>query len=255
MSDDKAKIIEKVQKLHGMAKSAEDIGSLEEAKVFAAKVKKMMDEHKLSMSDIAYEEYSEADIQRFCVRWSEYGYKDTTRRCQWTSSLCGRLAEYNSCRMFICQGTNACMLYGREEDIAAMKTLLYVLVPVLIVLDEAAYHKIYWEVRPPKSDMSEQERKGILKGFRLSWKLGFVDGVFDALKMQQEEDIEEAEDTEFALVRIHQGMVAVNNHITEITEGKKIGTLSHKGSRRHKRGYGEGHEAGTAAVNRDRVEG
>ena len=248
MSKEKAKIIEKVRKLRDMAESSKNIGSLEEAKVFAAKVKKMMDEHKLSLSDIAYLEYEEADIQKFCVRWSNYGHKDTTRRCQWTAALCGRLAEYNSCRMFVCQGTNACMLYGREEDIAAMHTLLSVLVPVLLKLDEAAYHQIYHE-------SGIEGRKDRLKGFRLSWKLGFVAGVFDALKQQQEEDIEEAEDSEFALVRINQAMVAVNRYIVEITEGKDIPTVGHKGSRRHTRGYGEGHKAGRAAVSGDQVEG
>lgn len=250
MTQEKAKIIEKVQKLHAKAQNAEEIGSKAEAEIFARKVKAMMDKHKLSMTDIAYKEYDESDIKNFIVRWSEFGHKSTKKRCQWTSNLCNQIAKYNSCRMFVFKGSNSVSLYGREEDIEAVKCLLSVLVPVCIKLDERAYHEIYWEVRP----LPEYERKKALKGFRLSWKLGFVDGVFLALKEQQEASIKEATSSEYALVRLSGAINAVNDHIAKHC-GRIGNATRHSRTSHHNRGYEEGQRAGKAAVNRNRVEG
>jgi hypothetical protein len=255
MTKEKAKIIEKVKKLHAKAENAEEIGSQDEANAFAAKVKQMMDMHKLTMSDIAYKEYEQSDIHDVILRWSQFGHKDIGKREQWTASLLHHVAQFHSCKTFVYKGTNRCRLIGREEDIEAVKSLLSVLVPVCLKLCKKAYHKIYWEVRPPKSNMPVYERKAILKGFRASWKVGFIDGVFDALAEQEEKSKEEAAEQGYAVIRLSGCVQAVNDYVsTNLRVSKK--SYSHSSRVRHNsRGYEEGEKTGRASINRDRLEG
>jgi len=255
MSEDKEKILDKVRKLHAKAENAGQIGSQDEANAFAAKVKEMMDKHKLSMSDISYQKYEQSDIKDITILWSNFGHKDLGCREQWTASLLTQISSFHGCKAFVYKNTNRCRLIGREEDIEAVKTLLSILVPVCLKLCKKAYHKIYWEVRPPKSNMPEYERKQILKGFKASWKVGFIDGVFNALAEQEERSKEEAAEQGYAIIRLSGCMQAVNEYVcTNLNVSKK--GFGHSSSVRHNtRAYSEGEKTGRASINRDRIEG
>ena len=248
----KQKIIEKVKKLHAKAQSAEEMGSMEEAQVFAAKVKEMMDNHKLSMSDIAYKDYSEADIETEVIRWSNYGHKDVSKRELWTSKFLGVVCEYNSCRYRVYVGSNACIIYGRRDDIEAIKVLLAVLIPVCIRLEGRAYHIKYHDVH---DNYPRNMWKSMLKGFRISWKIGFIDGVLEALEEQSKASQAKAlaQGGNYALVRLSGAIKAVDSYIQANCNSNR--TVKSTRNSYNNDGYHRGHKEGKAAVNRNQVEG
>lgn len=246
-----SKIISKVQKLHAKAQSAEEMGSMEEAQVFARKVKEMMDNYKLSMSDIAYQDYDESDIETENIYWSDYGHKNVRKRELWTSEFLGTLCQYNSCRHRVYVGRNTCIVYGRRDDIEAIKVLLSILIPVCIRLEGRAYHIKYHDVH---DNNPRYMWKMMLKGFRLSWKIGFIKGVFDALEEQCKASEAKALTVggNYALVRLNGAIKAVDDYIIANCNQS---TVKSRRNNHNEDGYSRGHREGKAAVNKNQVEG
>jgi len=212
----------------------------------------MMDNHKLSMSDIAYQDYDKANIETEVINWGDYGHKHVSKRELWTSQFLGVVCKYNSCRHRVYVGSNSCIIYGRRDDIEAIKVLLAVLIPVCIRLEGRAYHVKYHDVH----DNNPREYwKPMLKGFRLSWKLGFISGVLEALEEQSKASEAKAIATggQYALVRLNGAIKAVDSYIVaNCNKGRKVSSSSGK---RNDDGYNRGYREGKAAVNRNQVEG
>jgi len=87
-------IINKIQKLLAKAESAEEIGNLEEAAAFSAKVNELLMKHNLQMADLDTEEESE-------VTHTEIEAEDlsiTKQKGGWTINLMTTLCGFNFCK-------------------------------------------------------------------------------------------------------------------------------------------------------------
>jgi len=241
------KIVDKIKKLHEKAKGANDIGSLEEAKIFAKKVKELMDKHKIDMSQIEFTDYSKEDVESMVILWANCGHKNVQKAELWTRNLAVMVAQYCNCRVFSYKGTNRLIAYGRHTDLEVLEHMLKILTPLCLKLCKAAYHIIYWEVRP----MHPDDRKATLKGFRASWKMGFIRGVQEGIQ-EAEAELKaklEADHNTTALVRVSGMLEKIDDHIAEhVTFSKKKRSMSRY--QYNQEGYDNGYDTGKS-VGRD----
>jgi len=234
-------------KLKAMSDSASEIGNDDEAKAFAVKMQKIMHQYSIDLSEIEYANVRDDAIITRHVRMSEVGHKDMHKSELWSRTLAYHTASFFFCRVSHFKGTNAITVYGREEHVESYVCTLRAFVYLTLKLGKRAYHKIYWEVRPPKSDMSVTERRAILKGFRSSWKRGFADGIHAALSDQVEKRKSESVG-ECALVRLKDMLTTVNNYVSENIKFSKAKSTAHA-DYSNARGMREGYDTG-----RDQVE-
>jgi len=247
-------IIEKIKKLHQKGMSAEQIGSTAEAATFAKKVQELINKHKIDMSQINFNDYKDEDIDHVYLRWSEYGHKDTKVVCQWTAHLANMVAGYCNCRVLRHTGSNMLSAYGRKTDLEVLDYMLKTMTPICLKLGYQAYHKIYHEVRP----LEPYERRNILRGFKISWKMGFIKGVQDGLTRAEEEAKKQyasktLEDGTYAMVRLTGMLARVDSYIST---GVRTSKSSAKGRRsNHNSAYNEGYETGKSVGSRNAVSG
>ena len=239
-------IVNKIRKLHAQAEGAKEIGSMAEAEAFAKKVKELMDRHKIDMSQIEFNDYDEEDVENMVVFWSEYGHKDLKRKEMWTSQLAVTVAMYCNCRVLTRIGSNMVSVWGRKTDLDVVSYTLQTLTPICLKLCKRAYHEIYWEVRP----LEPYERKAILKGFRASWKIGFIQGVQRGLEEAEKKIAETADST--ALIRVSGMMEKVDDYLATNMKLKKSKRSRYQ---HNSRGFNEGFDTGKAVGGRSRLEG
>lgn len=111
--DDKSKIIDKLKKLINQAEGAQEIGSVEEAKKFAAKVQELLDKHNLSLTDIeiAAENESPVGLVLHSVFPQIYAL--------WQELFLGTVARLNSCLIVSTGKPNTkrhIAIVGRQQD-------------------------------------------------------------------------------------------------------------------------------------------
>jgi hypothetical protein len=87
----KESIISKIQKLVAKAESAKEVGNIEEAAAFSAKVNELLTRHNLAISDIDTEDVDEVTG----VKLDDLGL--TVKEGKWTISLLSVIAEHNYC--------------------------------------------------------------------------------------------------------------------------------------------------------------
>jgi hypothetical protein len=84
-------IIQKIQKLTAKAESSKEIGNVQEAALFSAKVSELLTKHNLAMSDIDVEDNDEVIGQRT----DDLGL--SLKQGKWTIHLLSIIGEYNYC--------------------------------------------------------------------------------------------------------------------------------------------------------------
>lgn len=100
---------ERIRKLIAHAESARTIGNIAEAQAFAAKVQKMLLDHKLTMSDV---ETAEQPVAHQVGEPSRV-YK---RAQVWSTHLGSAVARSCFCRVIEMTGTSRLIFVGREQD-------------------------------------------------------------------------------------------------------------------------------------------
>jgi hypothetical protein len=126
------KIIDKIRKLIAHERSAREIGSIDEAAAFAARIQQLLFEHKLSMSEIEMAEDAPRSPVGEGVHWTSPERIPVRRRAdRWYQLLFLHVAEAHFCKGISAAGYNYIYLIGREEDRAIAVEMFRYLLPTM----------------------------------------------------------------------------------------------------------------------------
>lgn len=105
----KDKVLDKIKKLMAVAESAGSIGNAAEAAAFSSKIKAMLDEHDLSMTDVEIHAAKSSNIEAEILTFINPLYKP-----EWMTVLIGTIAAVNGC---VIAGNQSFMfIIGRKRD-------------------------------------------------------------------------------------------------------------------------------------------
>lgn len=126
------RIAELIRKLRDKASSAEAIGSVEEAALFAAKVQELLLKHQMTMDELDLNEASDEDRRidmehDYFEAWA--GKKSTSARSEkWERALLNTIAVNHACRVvFTDTGWVKAALFGLNVDRIVVKYLFAIL--------------------------------------------------------------------------------------------------------------------------------
>lgn len=200
-------IIEKIRKLHRKAESCKQMGSEEEAQAFAEAVQRMMNDYKISMSDIDFEKELKKGVEKERIRWSDHGMQTTKKRSEWIIRLAGVIARHHSCQIVSIIRSNSIIVVGHEHNRKAASYVIVVLVRLVSDIADKEYNKYYSEClalgTPSKA-----------KGFKASFIDGFTIRVFNRLKEQQDK-LRESTAGSTAIVRVGSELAAVKKFVDD----------------------------------------
>lgn len=122
------KIIEKIKKLIAHQKSAQDLGSIEEAEAFASKVQKMLTQYNISMKDISFEELKD-NITKEIISSRIVSVSDTMG-----FNLMYVIAKWNFCRVYKFEGDKQkrFIIIGDSNNIEICKSMYDIVLDIFL---------------------------------------------------------------------------------------------------------------------------
>lgn len=255
-------IIQKIQKLTAKAESSKEIGNIQEAAMFSAKVSELLTKHNLAMSDIDVEDNDEVTGQRN----DELGL--SLKQGKWTIHLLSIIAEYNYCETIyhtqrkynnrgrIVKDSNAsATIIGRPDNVEVVIYLYSVLKRQFEQMAKREWNTYIRSMKKRISEMTGRPVKEIknpakfVKGvstrtnFYKSFYLGAVKGVKDRL----EEQFKQAE-TQYG-AKITDLMIVNDTNIKSFMgqHFPNVGQMSSRRTRINGDAYRKGIEAGQAS--------
>jgi hypothetical protein len=222
-------IIAKVRKLLRHGDSAQNIGNVEEAQVFAAKAQELMFKHKIEMTEVEAEEYLlNEPITEFEIDAKQFGMPGT-KRIGWWSVLVAGLARAYFCRSVGHSASwmrNQYVIHGRETDRREM-------LQMLAYLTQAGREMAETKAREYRALSGGR----LPNAYKNSFKLGFAVAIADRMKSKAKE-LMASNETGLVLVdRINDELDAhLKQRYTSLRAGGKVTT---KGM-----GYGAGRAYG-----------
>lgn len=231
--------IEKLKKLYAHAKSAEKIGSEQEAQAFGVKIQELLSKHKLSISDIDFEKIDETDpIEQKLVDFEDNGIEVRKRRLEWQENLALIVANAYFCKIIVISGTSLIYLVGRRTDIVVAEQMLCYMIRVAANLANKEYVKFFYKMRD--AGVVEAAR-----GFRHSYLVGFTQRLQQRYKEEEEKIKAEFGKTQTALVRLTDALTLVEKHMEKLRkdgETKKAHQLGRRREDFNPSGYKKGVE-------------
>jgi hypothetical protein len=198
------KVLDKIRKLNAHAESAKAIGSEAEAAAFAAMVNRLLNEHRLDMTDLEFEQKRETDpVDEGWLDWSVHGIRTKNKRIYWIEQLAVMVASAHCCRILVVPGSSLLKLVGTKTN---REIAEYVIVTLFRSADNIAWKeslKYYEECK--KSGRPRED------GFRNSFRLAFVNRI--AQRLQEEKDRVSANST--ALVRYNSEAKDVEDYMSK----------------------------------------
>lgn len=159
-------IIDKIKKLIAKQESVAELGSIQEAEAFAAKIQTLLAKYNISLSEISFEELKE-NIITFYVSSKIPSVSDTLGYYIYRA-----IAKYNWCRAFI--GGHRVTLVGSKENIEVVTMIYDIVLPVFVREGKRIY----------KRDQ-DRIKKG-LDSFQREFLMGCSMGLGQKLKEEQE---------------------------------------------------------------------
>ncbi len=232
-----AKLKDKMQKLLNHAESAENIGNQAEAEAFMKKLNKLCLQHKIAMTEIkAFDpENSDESITDQMVDKYENGLPIVSRRQAIVESLASSIAYANNCTFLIRRGSNDIWFAGRDQDRKFAIHMFSYAWKTMLEDCNREQKKTYYHFK--KLGMLEQA-----KGFKASFKKGFVCAIQDRLHEAREEVKETVDAETFALITTNQ-LVAVREYISN-KYGKGRASYVRGQSSNNEHGYRAGQNSG-----------
>ena len=261
-------MIEKLRKLIAHERSARSIGNMQEAEAFASRVQDLLTAHKLSMSEVDFQEREEGEP----IDWERVDGRDIEgssmkTRTYWRVTIANAIAGVNSCMIVNASGSRGTSFFfvGRTSDRQLAK-ILYV---YLVELGEELCLKAAKENKPEQRDVftarwrntvkenfgedsvfmpeptwAEKGFRKWMKDYRESWKTGFGDAIAKRLKERYEETLKaQAQVSLNAIVHIKRDALAVREYLKGKTK-KGRGILT--GNNANQEGYAAGQSTGNA---------
>lgn len=206
------KILEIVKKLHNKAESSKTLGESKEAEAFAARVARMMTEHKISMDELEMTELQKLEPIERGEGMQPAGRK--SKRVAWVENLTSVIADAYYCRILVVQGTSTIILVGRKSDREIAEWMINWMVPWLWQLS-------YKEMMAARKRVKKEGEPLGARGFRSSFLNGFILGLADRFYREREEQVKAAQErgTSHALVRVDSAREAVREWINQNVKG------------------------------------
>tara|TARA_R100000655_G_scaffold110094_1_gene167539 strand:- start:5691 stop:6488 length:798 start_codon:yes stop_codon:yes gene_type:complete len=230
------KLKDKMQKLLNHATSAEEIGNQAEAEAFMKKLNKLCMQHKVAMAEVQAFDPSNSDesITDEMVDLYEEGLPIIKRRQQIVENLARAIAKANNCTFLVQTRSNNIYFVGREQDRRFAIQMFSYAWKTMLADCHKEQTKTYYHFK--KLGMLEQA-----KGFRASFKRGFVSAITQRLNEAKEEVRKSTSEETFALITV-QAMVAVENYV-DSKYGRKANSIGGQ-SGHNGHGYAAGQKSG-----------
>lgn len=223
---DTAKILDKIKKLHLKAESCKEIGSDHEAAAFAEMVNRMLNEHRLSLTDIQFEEKRKSEpVEQHEITWDDVRVRNN--RVRWIESLAKDVAVAHTCDILVLQGSSRIWVVGARSNREIAEYMIVTLVRLAEQIAEKEYVKYYYKCR----DEGDVTRA---RGFKAAFLDGFVTRI--GRRLDEEKRRMEGESST-ALVRFNQEAADVKNFFAKFT--KPAAALS-----RNRKSHDDGYRAG-----------
>ena len=219
-------MIEKLQKLIAMEKSARSIGNLAEAAAFAAKVQELLFKYNLDMSEVEIKtQEAEEPVDQSRVQGVMRG-----GRQRWLELLAAIVARSCFCQTLIVPTTTIQIFVGRTSDRMAAATLFLHLATSALELCRRELKAALME-HPWKDTRWRRE-------WRKSFYLGFVAAIYQRLTVERSE----LESATGGCALVLRKSEAVTNWMQTHQTGGKARKVETKA--RIAAGYFQGHAAG-----------
>jgi hypothetical protein len=230
-------ILEKIQKLLRLQKSAEEIGSLHEANLAAERVTDLLLKYNLELEDIGNHTPAEkTDLHRF----NEEDITNPKNEGKWVHALYNILCKYNFCRMIISVNRfdhlkDYAILLGTKDNVESVKFLADQLEERIRSAEKEAW----------KHNISPEKRNAFRRGFFM----GAVRGIDTQLREKRERETQ-------ANVKVTSLVLSRDSKMREFMEQQFSNLRQSRGTRTSAvNGYAQGHAHGrNMSINRG-VEG
>ena len=194
------------------------------------KVNKLTLEHKISLSSVnAYDPHNtDESIKDQQVDYVAHGLPLQKRAAKYIWDLAEVIAQANNCRYLVRNGSNRIWFVGRSSD-REISTYMFVIAYRTLLTDCVTEYR--------KADKNARRlgmRSEMMKGWRNSFRMGFVSAVAERLKESREEVKKTTSAETFALITTGQ-LVAVNDYVSSNFKGSAR-SMSGQSSRNE---YGE----------------
>jgi len=168
MTESQDAILEKIRKLHEHAQSAQEIGSEEEAKAFAAKVQELLTAYKLSMSDVHRAATVDDEMGITYFTWEQCHLAPRRMRIPWSELLANLIGRTYYCKFIIAgYGGYIGSYVGTKTDREIAIYMFCFIAEFIEKLSYREYKRYYNDLRDSGGDMSEATnyRSGYITGF------------------------------------------------------------------------------------------
>lgn len=187
-------VMRKVAKLNEHANNAQEIGSTAEAENYAAAIQRLLNQYKISMSDVDFEKYLKTQpVGEHSVDWPIHGLPRKKKRVKWVEDLAQFISDAYGCKFFVTSGTNNITFVGRETTCKIAVFTLVTLVRSAEKISYSEYCKFYTECQK-----GGQVWKAM--GYQANFLVGFNKRIFERLK----EELRKSESSSTAIVRVEQ---------------------------------------------------
>jgi len=176
-------IISRIKKLMRHAESAKQLGSLEEAEAFSAKVEELMIEYNIELSQVALDD-KEGEFDKWMYS-EKLSYKDNQAGQRWRMELITVLTRHNFCSFIYSSYSKTFEVYGRMENVDTVVWMYNFLSIGLLRLAQEAH---------VKRDLMSQVIYGDRRyAFLKDWLVGATVGIDNKLTKQKEQSIHSEE--------------------------------------------------------------
>jgi Protein of unknown function (DUF2786) len=213
---DRERIIDRIQKLKRHAESAEGIGNQAEAEAFAQAFKRLLDDHKIEMTDLEFEQMErEEPVDRYPIDYRKYpDIRLRSNRVGWIEKLAGVIARAHFCRIMVTPGSSRITLVGRKTDAQVAEYMFITLQRAADKLCQKEHQKFAWECYRADGHCRRA------RGFKESFLKSFVVRLNE--RYEEERLRRQGEGNTQALVRIERSGAAVDAYLKTGNDGKKF---------------------------------
>lgn len=225
------KMLDKVRKM--MAKAGNN-PSAEEAQVAAAMAQRLMLEHNITMTDVAFIELKQTEpVRPFTVHADSLGFDRKKTWVAWSEDLAQAVLLAHTCEMIIIPGSNSFIAVGRKSDVEIALFMYHYLHALCDTLTHRGYAVEY-----KRATRSRDVRHA--RGFKEAFRRGFVHGVAQQYREMKKKVEDEMKGRGVALVRIDETAAEVR----AVTESMSRTAYALSRDVVHGSGYRQGREAG-----------
>jgi Protein of unknown function (DUF2786) len=227
-------VLDRLKKLYAKAKSAEAIGSEEEAKAFAAKVQELLSLHKIDLSEVEYQNLDETDpVIKRLVDFGSAGIKVKKRRVEWQESMADIVCLAYFCKFIVFTGSSNLYFVGRGVDLEAAEQVFLYLLRVANSLADKEYVKFFYECRDA-GDVT------MARGFRSAYLVGFTQRLSERYNEERERIKNQHAASGTALIRLTDAIKAVENFIEKAADTKRAPNIGATTREENEEGYKRG---------------